>query len=356
MDSADRAYIVGFGARTAVGATALASAAAVRAGVAMFGEHPYIVDKKGVGVLVARDAFLPPEADEFERFFALAASAIREAVSPFSQTARRLPLNIFLGLPAKRPGAPPELAARLSAEIRAGLEKRFVLEDVNVFEDGHSAGLLALEAAMRRVASGAGGLLLVGGVDSYLQADALEWLESQNQLHSEKNSWGFIPGEGAGFFLVASADTVQRMALTPLSAVTSVAVGREENVIKSDGVCLGKGLTQAIEGVAQALPEGARIDHMICDINGEPYRSDELGYALVRAAASFVEPVNFLTPVDCWGDVGAASGPLFIMLASIAAAKGYAVGRHTLVWTSSEAGSRGAALLRTNLSKGAHRS
>jgi 3-oxoacyl-[acyl-carrier-protein] synthase-1 len=354
IDAADRAYVVGLGARTAVGATALASAAAVRAAVAMFGEHPYIVDREGAPVLVARDAFLSPDAGEFDRFFTLAASAIREAVAPFSQTTRRIPLTVFMGFPPKRPGVPPDLAARLSAEIRAGLDKRFAVQDVKVFEDGHSAGLLALDAALRTIASGGAGLLLVGGVDSYIQPDTLEWLESHNQLHSEKNSWGFIPGEGAGFCLLASAETSRLMGLAPLAAVTSVALGREENLIKTDAVCLGRGLSQAIEAVARTLPDGARIDHMICDVNGEPYRSDELGYALVRAAASFAEPVKFLTPVDCWGDVGAASAPLFMILASVAARKGYAVGPRTLVWTSSETGCRGAALLRTHSSKGVH--
>ena len=350
----DRGYLLGFGARTAVGATALASAAAVRAGVAMFGDHPYIVDKHGAAIRVARDAFLAPEADEFERFFTLAASAIGEALTSFAHTTRRLPLNILLGLPAKRPGVPSELAAWLSVQIRAGLEKRFDIGDVKVFEDGHSAGLLALDEGVRLIASGRAGLLLIGGVDSYVQADALEWLQNQNQLHSDGNSWGFIPGEGAGFCLLASAEMAQRIGLEPFAAVTGVGISREESLIKTDAVCLGRGLSQAIELATRGLPDGARINHMICDVNGEPYRGDEMGYTLVRAAASFADSASFLTPVDCWGDVGAASGPLFMMLASIAAKKGYARGPHTLVWTSSEAGSRGAAMLRTNVSKGVH--
>jgi len=80
-------------------------------------------------------------------------------------------------------------------------------------------------------------------------------------------------------------------------------------------------------------------------MNGEPYRADEFGFACVRTGEAFVSASDFNAPADCWGDVSAASGPLGLMLAVIAARKGYAKGRYGFVWASSEGGERAAALV-----------
>ena len=46
--------VVGAGARTTVGMSAPATAAAVRAGIAGFGEHPFMVDTAGKRMVIAR--------------------------------------------------------------------------------------------------------------------------------------------------------------------------------------------------------------------------------------------------------------------------------------------------------------
>ena len=84
---------------------------------------------------------------------------------------------------------------------------------------------------------------------------------------------------------------------------------------------------------------------MICDLNGEPYRANELGFSITRLARRFAAPGEFLAPADCWGDVGAASGPLFAAIAIAAGARGYGRGPRNLLWASSEGGQRSAALL-----------
>jgi 3-oxoacyl-[acyl-carrier-protein] synthase-1 len=49
---------------------------------------------------------------------------------------------------------------------------------------GHAAGILSFEHAVSHIASGRCDACLVGGVDSYLEAETLEWLDSHEQLHS----------------------------------------------------------------------------------------------------------------------------------------------------------------------------
>ena len=87
------------------------------------------------------------------------------------------------------------------------------------------------------------------------------------------------------------------------------------------------------------------MDEIFCDQNGEPYRADEYGFAAARHSDRFRDLADFVAPADCWGDVGAASGVLLMILATYAGAKGYAKGPAALVLAGSDTGERGAALL-----------
>ena len=95
-----------------------------------------------------------------------------------------------------------------------------------------------------------------------------------------------------------------------------------------------------------------KADHMYCDMNGEPYRADEFGFATIRAGGLFRDPSAFTAPADCWGDVGAASGPLFLILAEAAIRKGYAPGPVLAAFTSSESGERCGFLTRPRVDQG----
>jgi 3-oxoacyl-[acyl-carrier-protein] synthase-1 len=110
-------------------------------------------------------------------------------------------------------------------------------------------------------------------------------------------------------------------------------------------VCVGQGLTQAFRGALPALPSGETVTDIYCDMNGEPYRADEYGFACLRTKEWFTAASDFVSPADCWGDVAAATGPLCIVLAAVASAKAYGNGNHSFVWASSEGGERAAALL-----------
>jgi 3-oxoacyl-[acyl-carrier-protein] synthase-1 len=104
-----------------------------------------------------------------------------------------------------------------------------------------------------------------------------------------------------------------------------------------------------MRGAVAGLRPGQRITDTYCDMNGEPYRADEFAFAAIRLREHFVTPSEFVTPADCWGDVGAASVPLAAVLAAIAGLKSYACGGTSLVWASSDTGERGAALLESDV-------
>lgn len=339
--------IVGFGARTPVGATAVAAAAAVRAAVAMFGDHPYMIDKAGNAMVVAIDPFLPPDLAGVDRLLDIARPAASEALAPLSTVRTRSKVEILVGLPEPRPGLPVHVIRDFPAHLKDNLEQHVRINAITAIDAGHSSGLMALQEACRRIKSGSEAFYLVGGVDSYHEPETLEWLDANDQLHSETNTWGMIPGEAAGFCLVASQQTAERAGLRIVGKVLAAATHQETNLIKTDAVCLGEGLSRAVREALVVLPRDVKVDFTICDLNAEPYRADEFGYTTVRTSDHFVDASAFMTPADCWGDVGAASGCLFVMLAVVAHLKGYAMGPTNLIWTSSERGHRSAAIIKT---------
>ncbi len=336
--------VVGVGARTAVGMTGPATAAAVRAGLAGFAQHPYAVDTAGRPMVVAFAPYLDIELGGAERLSELAAPSAEEAIAGLARASGGKPtVPIFMGLPPPRPGRAKDLRGvvdRVTAVVAAaGLRPG----EGAAIEAGHAAGAMALQAAWEATRSGAAEFALAGGVDSYVEPETLEWLEANGQLHSagpDNNAYGFIPGEAAAFILLGSAAAATRVDLSASLEILTTRSAKETRLIKTETVCLGEGLTALFRALAAELPRGAKIDHLYCDMNGEPYRADEFGFATIRAGGLFKDASAFTAPADCWGDVGAASGPLQLILAEAAARKGYAPGPLAGAFTSSESGER----------------
>jgi 3-oxoacyl-[acyl-carrier-protein] synthase-1 len=208
--------------------------------------------------------------------------------------------------------------------------------------------LAALSAAVERVRQGGCEVCLAGGVDSYFHPDTMEWLDANRQLVGAVSRSGFVPGEAAGFCLVVAASARERLGLPARARVLAVGVSRETSLIKTTNLCLGEGLTSAVRAAVDALqPPARRVNAVICDITSERYRGEEWGFVCLRLPECFDDPTGYVSPADAWGDVGAASGPLFAMLACEAATRGYAAGPTTLAWASSESGLRAAAVLST---------
>jgi len=350
---AEPVYVVCLGASTPVGRCAWSSAAAVRAGITGFGQHPYMVDTAGEPMRVARAPWLDIGLTGADRFEALMLPAIDQALEPIlARPQEDLNIAIALGLPAPRPGLPEELQKELTR--RCARKYHGTFGAAASFAAGHAGGLIALDAATRKLAMGELDACVVAGVDSYIQPETLEWLEACDQLHGAgplNNAWGFIPGEAAGSVLLMRGAAIRRLQLDPLAQVLGVGTGFEPRRIKTETVCIGEGLTETFRIALANLPDGARVTDVYCDMNGEPYRADEYGFTCLRTKEAFDTASDFIAPADCWGDVAAASGPLHVGLAIISGAKSYANGPYAFVWASSEGGERGAALLsvkRTN--------
>lgn len=347
---ASSVHIVTTGARTSLGLQALPSAAALRAGISSIGDHPFMVDQVGEPMPGALDSFLDPRVMGPERLLVLTETALQEAcilIANAKEPLLRLP--VYLGLPECRPGFSEQDAHEIQNRLRNFEGLPIQISEIKVLTEGHAAGLSALAVATKHIQKGELEACLVGGVDSYFHPDTMKWLDENRQLASSVSRSAFVPGEGAGFCLLTSAEFSRRLGLGTLARVLGVAVGREAKLIKSSDICLGEGLTTTVKSVVDELQlPGETINDIICDINGERYRGEEWGFVCLRLGQYFDAPTAYSSPADCWGDTGAASGPLFTMLACQAAARGYAKGPRTLMWASSEGGLRGAVVIETS--------
>jgi 3-oxoacyl-[acyl-carrier-protein] synthase-1 len=323
----------------------------VRARISRIQEHPFLVDSAGQPVMCAFDGLLDPRLMGAARLLALAEPPLREACGLLSHAPmpyRRVP--IYVGVPERRPG----FGDRDIEWIQHKLER---LEDlpiqptsVELIPQGHASGLAAFEMGLKQLRRGACEACLVGGVDSYMQPDTIEWLDDHRRLARAGARSSFSPGEGAGFCLLVGERAARLLGWKSLARVHSIAVAHERRHLKTQQDGFGEGLTEAVRGAVDGLSLPAeRINQVICDINGERYRSEEWGFTCLRLAACFESPSAYRAPADCWGDMGAASGPLFAILACQAAARGYAKGPRTLVWASSDSGLRAATVLETVL-------
>jgi 3-oxoacyl-[acyl-carrier-protein] synthase I len=342
-------YVVSLGASTPIGRTAWSSAAAVRAGISGFTEHPHAIDSEGEPLRVASAPWLEFELEGTERLEALLFPAIDDALQPLVQSpADRVGVALALGLPPPRPGVPEDLDRQLRLAIDERYPNRFAA--IATFPVGHAGGLQAVDAAARKLEEGTFDACVIAGVDSYLALETLEWLEDTDRVHGAgplNNAWGFVPGEGAGAVLMATTRARQQIGLEPLALFRGVGLGTEPNVINSPTVCVGVGLTAAFRSALSLVPHGVRVTDVYCDLNGEPYRADEYGFTCLRTKQWFASASDFVAPADCWGDVAAASGPLCMALAAIAGRKGYASGSLAFVSASSESGERAGVLLET---------
>lgn len=337
-------FIVGSGAQTAVGRTVHAIAAAARARVTAGGRHPFMVDRLGERMVVARAPWLRPELSLERRIVELAGDALDDAIESVSALGGSR-VALVIGLPAPRPGLPRGFHERVCSELGRRVTARLPVGAIDAVPLGHVAGLAAVEDGCRRISRGEVDACIAGGVDSYIDRATLEWLDWTGCLHAAENPRGFIPGEAAGFCVLAAEPLVRERSLPVLARVAAAATTQEQKLRRDRAVCTGEGLTAAFRSVLAQLPTDVKVEQLLYDYNGQPHRAEEYGFAVMRVGDRFREPGRLTTPAESWGDVGAATGPLLAMLAIVAASKGYARGGHALVWTSAMVAERTAALL-----------
>ena len=340
--------IVGIGARTPLGAGATATALAWRAALSSVKKHPVYLDSRGELVSVSRNPDLSPTLEWRLRIVTLARAAAAEALSVLQSKGSTVSarLDVHFAMPEPRPGTVAEVERDLAVAMQDVVAPYFTLGVVRFSWQGHAAGLLLVQHAYDRLRAREMPHVLLVAVDSFVCPETLEWLDENKQLKREGRTSGFPPGEAAAAVLLTSEHDALGPNVAPLARVVACGSAREVNRIKTDTVCTGEALTQAFRAALAPVAEGhGRVTDSYCDLNGERYRSEELMFAIVRVTKQFVNALGYATPADCLGDVGAASGLIYMALAVVAGMRGFARGPLTLAWAGSENGLRAAVLL-----------
>ena len=347
-------FVVGVGMQTAVGLTAPETAASVRAATMRFNESS-IHDRRFDPVTLAQvpDDALPPLAEPLEaipeltgreiRMLRLAAPALAECLAAAAGGAGRPGLTLAL----------PEAETLLPLDRPAFLE-RLAIQTGDRFDPvrstascaGRAGGLLAVDRAAETIRSGQASFAIAGGVDTYRDLFILGGLDLEKRLKSATNLDGFVPGEGAGFLLLASRSAAEHANLQPLSRVSTLALGFEDGHLYSPEPYLGEGLSEAIRQIVEASRSLGAIKEVYSSMNGENHWAKEWGVGFLRNHGSFDPEHGFHHPADCYGDPGTAAGPLMVGLAAMGIHRGYRESP-ALVYCSSDRGHRAALTVAT---------
>lgn len=327
----DAVYVAGVGAQTPVGRSALKASAAVRCGISASAEHPFMIDRNGEPFVVSMADWLDDSLDLRSRIIQLGIDAAIDALTPFESALTAEMLSVIFALSVRNLPTEADLTY-VADRIATALSDRGLEIQFQVCADENAVGAAALSLGCQLIWNEGRKACLIIGVDSHLGPQQLQAIDNCGRLHSVNNSWGFIPGEGAAAILMTSGRTLTTWNRIPLAEIAACTTGLEEKLLGTRTVCLGEGLTQAFRG---ALSPDDKVSHSYCDLNGETYRADEFGFAVCRTSQGFEDAGRFTAAAECWGDVGAASIPLQVALATSAWSLGYATGESCLCWSSS---------------------
>lgn len=337
-------YLGATGMVCSVGLSASAACAAMRAGISKFDELPYW-DRKRWPVIGAAVPELSLDVQFAPRLVEMLSMALQDCLSgapelPWEQA----PLLVGLAEPG-RPGSGGALTSEIIPQVEAKLGRRFHASLSRLIPKGHTAGIEALRIARELVQQSEIAGCLVCGVDSFINASSLFWLDQNWRLKRERHTDGVIPGEAAAAVLVQREVPMQPTAKVE---VVGLGFGHEEAGLLSEKPLLALGVAAAVR---QALTEANcglhEISFRISDVTGEEFGFRELALMEGRVSRIVRKKCQPLWhAADAIGDTGAAAGVIELIAAKAAWDKGYAPGSRAGCFTSALSGDRAVALLR----------
>lgn len=189
---------------------------------------------------------------------------------------------------------------------------------------------------------------VVGGVDSLLDDETLQWLEATGRLKTPALAAGLAPGEAAAFFVLERAATARARGAHLLAVVESLAFAVEADNLLSARMSRGAALAEVLTAAAPAARWKDSADvWLVTDQNGEVHRAHEWGSALSRLVArdTIFRSPRLWYPAVSFGDTGAAFGGVAMSLAIRAFARGYAPFPLSTITCSAESSMRAAAVI-----------
>jgi 3-oxoacyl-[acyl-carrier-protein] synthase-1 len=342
-------HIVNTGVICAIGIGTEQLSASFRTGLSGYVESP-VVGRSSAPVVMA----VVPEADlealnvslEVEalsdrerRMLRLGGAALRQVSAGIDR-----PLPMFLALPEPNPGKRPTSERAFIEHLSTQSAVRVDAVASRYFELGRAGGLFALQAGVAALNADRESVI-VGGIDTCVDLAWLARLDGERRLLGSDVKDGFVPGEGAAFLVLSR---VPRGASKEASVVRAVGTGEDPGHRYSDAPALGVGLSAALSDALSRTPQLPAVKTCFAGLNGEHFGAKEWGVANSRHGKLFDRALAFEHPADCFGDVGAAMGPLLIALADQTLRTQQRPGP-MLVWASSDHGHCGCAYMTSGL-------
>lgn len=319
---------------TAVGLSAPASCAAIRARISNPTETHFI-DSAGEPIMAHQVALEQPWRGR-SKLTRMAAMAIDECLADVPRSDwPAVPLLLCVAETARR-GRLDGLDDSLFCDIQDELGVTFAPAS-SIFAQGRVSAAVALLRARELLYQGSAGRVLITATDSLLNWPTVSHYERSDRVLTDDNSNGFMPGEGAGALLVGKPGT------PPQFVCKGIGFGAEPAHIGSGLPLRADGMTQAFKralaGAGCAMHD---VDFRITDVSGEQYFFKEASLALSRVLRVSKEKFDLWHPAECTGATGAAAGIICLAVGQMAGLKGYARGSGVIVHLGTDEAQRAA--------------
>lgn len=310
------ACVAGVGLLTPLGAAPEQILTALHAGVSAYSSSafcnqlrlPMTTTQVPEGALapVSEDLAAAKLPSRMLRLVRLALPALADALKNYSGA----PIPMFLAGPEVLPNMAKPVTGNLIHYLLQGDALPIARAKCRYFASGRTGLLEAIDLAFQCFAQTDEPFILVGAVDTFIDAATLGQLDAEGRVLAEHISDGFAPGEGCGFLLLSRpeiADPLTHGLYRPGLAV-------ENGHRYSEQPMLGQGLDQAVKQAILNAPP-----HTITDLysthNGESFFNKELGTMLIRNSSHLAADLAHHHPADALGDMGAATAAVLIAMA-----------------------------------------
>ena len=316
-------YIAAMGMLNPIGMNAEMTFAAAQAGVNRYSESGYFTDDMTPVkmALVPNDA-LPEINDDvmiFDKYsrwdrhlFQMASVALSDAMEEYEGN----PIPIVMACPEQYEQWSYRLGDQFFTRLFEQTKLPIAIEQSRTIQRGRAGGIEAVDIVERLLFERGFDSVVFGGIDSYQRPELFRGLLQDERLLLETSMDGFVPGEGACFIRVTK--NIQESLNNGQFAVTfsSPGFGEEPGHLYSDETYMGDGLAAAFSK-ALSTESDTQVSQIYSSMNGERFWSKEYGVATTRNNDNFIEEFNLQHPADCFGDLGAATGPTLIGLAAL---------------------------------------
>lgn len=213
-----------------------------------------------------------------------------------------------------------------------------------ILRDGHAGFARAVEGALAPLRARAVERVIVLSADSCVDANTVAWLDENERLKTESNPFGVIPGEAAACVMLTSASEGNE-ARGPAPRVHAARFNPGVVDFRSGEPMLGRATAHALAAALETAKRPALDGIVFADLNGEPWRAQELGSARMRLRAQLSDEIDWVLPAESLGEVGAASGGVALCLAASELKRQASTVSRAAVLSLSESGASGCILL-----------